>query len=134
MRFRTVNQVLEAFERASLAAGHSRNTRRSYRATVLQYSQMLKEGKITGPQEYFDYLATVKKLAPKSVWHALNPLKFLYEEVLRKEFGKFRLPKTEIYAHAMGGKSVESPLDAAGGVVIPFRREGRPGVGERRTG
>ncbi len=87
------SEIPAAFEAASLEAGHRRNTRRSYLPTVLEFSKMMESRQITGPQGYFDYLASVKRLAPKSVRHALNPLKFLYEQVLHKEFGQFRLPK-----------------------------------------
>lgn len=93
MRFQSVGQVVEAFEKASRAAGHRRNTRNSYLSTVRDYATLLKAGKIDGPQAYFDYLSSEKKLAPKSVWHALNPLKFLYERVIEKEFGNYRLPR-----------------------------------------
>ena len=90
---KTIEQVLAAFEVAALNAGLRRNTRRSYSATVAEFATMLKAREISGPQGYFDYLASVKKLSPNSVSHALNPLKFLYEKVLNKEFGEFNLPK-----------------------------------------
>lgn len=94
---KTIEQVLEAFEVAALKAGLRRNTRRTYAGTIAEFSQLLKTGAISGPQGYFDHLATVKKLSPNTVWHALNPLKFLYEKVLDKEFdkefGTFDLPK-----------------------------------------
>lgn len=90
---KTVAQVLEAFEIAALKAGLSRNTRKTYGPTIADFVGMLKSGQITGVQDYLDYLSSVKKLASNSVWHALNPLKFLYEQVLRKEFGTFKLPK-----------------------------------------
>lgn len=90
---KTTAQVLEAFEIAALNAGLSRNTRRTYAATIQEFADMMKSGKITGPQDFFDYLASGKRLAPNTVRHALNPLKFLYEQVLKKEFGEFRLPK-----------------------------------------
>lgn len=93
MKFKTLDQVLDAFENASLAAGHSRNTRKSYLATVENFTRMLIAREITGPQGYFDFLSQKKKLAPTSVWHALNPLKFLYEAVLDQEFGNFKMPK-----------------------------------------
>lgn len=93
MNFKSLEQVLSAFEAASLAAGHARNTRATYRATVREFTTLLMSRQINGPQGYFDYLSQVKRLAPPSVWHALNPLKFLYETVLEKEFGTFRLPK-----------------------------------------
>ncbi len=90
---KTVAEVLNAFEIAALNAGLSRNTRRAYAATIAEFATMLKAGKIAGPQEYFNYLASVKKVAIGTVWHALNPLKFLYEKVLEKEFGTFELPR-----------------------------------------
>lgn len=93
MTFKTVHQVLAAFELASRQAGHSRNTRRTYLATVEEFATMLQSRRIDGPQAYFDHLSGVKRLASKSVWHALNPLKFLYERVLQKEFGEYRLPR-----------------------------------------
>jgi site-specific recombinase XerD len=93
MTFKTVPEVLAAFDLASRQAGHSRNTRRGYLATVEEFSAMLHARRIDGPQAYFDHLAGVKGLSSKSVWHALNPLKFLYERVLQKEFGQYRLPK-----------------------------------------
>jgi site-specific recombinase XerD len=93
MTFKTVESVLAAFELASRQAGHSRNTLRSYLATVEEFTTMLHARQIDGPQAYFDHLSGVKHLASKSVWHALNPLKFLYERVLEKEFGQYRLPK-----------------------------------------
>jgi site-specific recombinase XerD len=91
---KSVEEVLAAFEVAALNAGLLRNTRKSYAATIKDFTTMLKGGKIADPQEYFDYLASVRKLSPKTVWHALNPLKFLYESVLNKEFrADFKLPK-----------------------------------------
>lgn len=90
---KTLDDVLNAFEVAALNAGLSRNTRKTYAATIREFTVLIKEGKISGPQDYFEYLASDKKLSPNSVWHALNPLKFLYESVLKKEFGTFELPK-----------------------------------------
>ena len=90
---KSVEQVLQAFETAALNAGLSRNTRKSYAATIFEFTSMLKECRITGPQDYFDFLASVKQLSPNTVCHALNPLKFLYESVLQKEFGEYRVPK-----------------------------------------
>lgn len=89
---KTVDQVCAAFEFESLKQGHSRNTRRKYLEVVREFSHMLKEREIDGPQAYFDFLSARKKLSPKSVKFALNPLKFLYERVLNKEFGQYRLP------------------------------------------
>lgn len=90
---KTIAQVLESFEVEALKAGLSRNTRKTYAATIADFVNLLKSGKINGVQDYLDYLASVKKLSSNSVWHALNPLKFLYEKVLKKEFGVFELPK-----------------------------------------
>lgn len=90
---KTVDEVCHAFEVASRKEGHARNTRKTYLGTVREFAQLMKDRRIDGPQAYFDYLSSVKKLAPKSVWHALNPLKFLYERVLDQEFGTYRLPR-----------------------------------------
>jgi site-specific recombinase XerD len=90
---KTVAQVLESFEIAALKAGLARNTRKTYAPIIGEFVGMLKAGQITGVQGYLDHLSTVKKLSSNSVWHALNPLKFLYEKVLQKEFGTFDLPK-----------------------------------------
>lgn len=90
---KTLPQVLAAFDTAALNAGLSRNTRKSYAPIIAEFTQMLMDGVITGPQGYFDFLASGKKLSPNTVRHALNPLKFLYEKVLGKEFGQFNLPK-----------------------------------------
>lgn len=91
---KTVSEVLAAFEVAALNAGLSRNTRKTYAVTIREYSGLLKSGRITGPQDYFNHLASIKKLAPSSVHHALNPLKFLYEQVLKKEFRTdYQVPK-----------------------------------------
>lgn len=89
---KTLNQVMEAFEVAALNAGLARNTRKSYAPTIAEFTSMLMSGDISGPQEYFNYLSSGKQLSPTSVWYALNPLKFLYEKVLKKEFGQFDLP------------------------------------------
>jgi len=89
---KTVYEVLAAFEVCALNAGLKRNTRKSYRATIEEFSGLLKSGEIGGPQDYFNHLASKKKVSPNTVWHSLNPLKFLYEKVLGKEFGKFDLP------------------------------------------
>jgi site-specific recombinase XerD len=86
-------QVLAAFENAALKAGLMKNTRDTYARTIREFSDMLKKRHISGVQGYLDYLATVKKLPPNSVCHALNPLKFLYEKVLGKEFGQYDVPK-----------------------------------------
>ena len=74
---KTVAQVLEAFEIAALNAGLSRNTRKTYAPCIAEFVDLLKAGRVTGVQDYLDHLASVKKLSSNSVWHALNPLKFL---------------------------------------------------------
>lgn len=84
---------MNAFEVAALNAGLARNTRKSYASTIMEFATMMKCGEITGPQRYFDYLASVKKLSPNTVCYALNPLKFFYEKVLLKEFGEYDMPK-----------------------------------------
>lgn len=88
-----LSEIPAAFEAASLAAGHRRNTRKSYLPVILEFATMMDQRQIDGPQGYFDFLASKKKLSPKSVRHALNPLKFFYEQVLKREFGQFRLPR-----------------------------------------
>jgi len=90
---KTTQEVLAAFETAALRAGLSRNTRASYAATIAEFTDLLKSKKITGPQDYFDHLACEKKLSANTVCHALNPLKFLYEKVLNKDFGQYNVPK-----------------------------------------
>lgn len=80
---KTVAEVVAAFECAALKAGLARNTRKTYAPIIADFVGLLKAGKITGVQDYLDYLSSVKKLSSNSVWHALNPLKFLYEKVLR---------------------------------------------------
>lgn len=90
---KTVAEALQSFEIAAFKAGQARNTIKTYGATIREFVTMLKAGEITGPQGYFDHLSSVKKLSSNSVWHALNPLKFFYEQVLQKEFGTFNLPK-----------------------------------------
>jgi site-specific recombinase XerD len=126
MKFKTIEQVMEAFEKASLAAGHSRNTRSGYLATVRDFTELLIARRITGPQGYFDHLSQVKKLCPASVWHALNPLKFLYEKVLDQEFGTFRMPKRT--------KNRRMPCDIAHGdilrmlAIMPWRERLKAGL------
>lgn len=91
---KTVFEVISAFEVEALNAGLSINTRKTYVTTIREFTELLKAGKIAGPQDYFNHLASVKKLSPASVHHALNPLKFLYEQVLQKEFATdYQLPK-----------------------------------------
>lgn len=72
---KTIDEVMSAFEVAALKAGLKRNTRKSYGPTIEEFTRMVKDREITGPQGYFDYLATVKKLSPNTVHYALNPLK-----------------------------------------------------------
>jgi len=90
---KTTQEVLAAFEIAALNAGLARNTVKTYAPVISEFSRMMKAGEIRGVQDYLDHLASVKKLSSNSVWHALNPLKFLYEKALKKEFGAFNLPK-----------------------------------------
>lgn len=90
---KSIEEVTKAFNDAALCAGLSRNTRNSYLATVVEFTGLLKAGKISGVQDYLNYLASVKKLAPNTVCHALNPLKFFYEKVLGKEFGQYEVPR-----------------------------------------
>jgi site-specific recombinase XerD len=90
---KTTAQVLAAFETAALNAGLMRRTRLSYAGTIAEYTDMLRARQITGVQDYLNHLASVKKLSPNTVHHALNPLKFLYEKVLQKEFGQYDVPK-----------------------------------------
>jgi site-specific recombinase XerD len=89
---KTLEQVMAAFEVAALNAGLSRNTRKTYAPTIAEFTQMLMKKQIDGPQGYFNYLASGKQLSANSVRHALNPLKFLYEKVLGKEFEQYDLP------------------------------------------
>lgn len=90
---KSVAEVEDAFEKAALNAGLRRNTRKSYRATICEFSAMLKTGEIRGPQDYFELLSSKKRLSANTVHHALNPLKFFYEKVLWKEFGQYDLPR-----------------------------------------
>lgn len=90
---KTVSEVLAFFETAALKAGLARNTRKTYGPIIAEYVGLLQDGKITGVQGFLDYLSTVKKVSSNSVWHALNPLKFLCEKVFNKEFGTYDLPK-----------------------------------------
>jgi site-specific recombinase XerD len=89
---KTLTQVLTAFETAALNAGLSRNTRKTYAIIIAEFTEMLIARKIAGVQDYLNHLASVKKLSSNTVWHALNPLKFLYEKVLQKEFGTYEMP------------------------------------------
>lgn len=127
MKFKSLEQVLAAFENASLSAGHSRNTRSGYLATVKDFTSLLIARQITGPQGYFDYLSQVKKLCPASVWHALNPLKFLYEKVLGQEFSdNYRMPRRT--------KNRRIPCDIAHGdilrmlAIMPWRERLQAGL------
>jgi site-specific recombinase XerD len=88
-----LSEIPAAFEAASLSAGHRRNTLRSYLPVVMEFAEMMDRRQIDGPQGYFDHLSRVKRLSPKSVRHALNPLKFFYEQVLKRAFGDFQLPR-----------------------------------------
>lgn len=90
---KTIEEVMRAFEVAALNAGLMRNTRRTYAATIEEFSSMMKRCEIRGVQDYLNYLSSGKKVSPGTVWHALNPLKFFYEKVLGKEFGQYELPK-----------------------------------------
>jgi len=92
---KTIQEVMHAFEIAALNAGLARNTRKSYASTILEFATMIKRGEITGPQGYFEHLASVKKLSPNTVCYALNA----------------------------GKKSVASPLDTASrDNLIPIRK------------
>lgn len=90
---KSVEEVVMAFKEAALNAGLRRNTWKSYGPTIYEFASMLKARSIRGPQDFFDYLSSQKKLSPNTVNHALNPLKFFYENVLWKEFGRYDLPK-----------------------------------------
>lgn len=90
---KTVQQVMTAFETAARIAGLSRNTRATYASTIGEFAVMMKDGRIHGVQDYLNYLSEQKQVAANTVWHALNPLKFLYEKVLAKEFGTYDMPK-----------------------------------------
>jgi len=94
---KTVSEVLAAFEIAAFNAGLARNTRKTYAGTILEFATMLKAGKIAGPQDYFNHLASVKSHTS--------------------------LETTELYLHTTGGKTVRSPLDtAAERNIIPIRK------------
>lgn len=90
---KTIEEVKDAYEAAALKAGQARNTRKTYRATIGEFAEMLMAGRIDGVQGYLDFLSVEKKLSPNTVCHALNPLKFFYEQVLGREFGQFSVPK-----------------------------------------
>lgn len=90
---KTLDEVMAAFEVAALNAGLARNTRNTYGPAIREFTQMLIGREIDGVQGYLNYLSSGKRLSAESVWHALNPLKFLYEKVLFKEFGQYELPR-----------------------------------------
>lgn len=90
---KTVEEVVAAFRVAALKQPLRRNTVKSYEPIIREFTVMLIARKITGPQGYFDFLSTQKQISANSVRYALNPLKFLYEKVLGKEFGTYDLPK-----------------------------------------
>ena len=54
---KTTAEVIAAFDRAALCAGLSRNTRKTYAATIAEFSDLLKAGRITGVQDYLDTAA-----------------------------------------------------------------------------
>jgi len=86
-------EVLAAFRIAALKAGLARNTISTYAGTIAEYVDLIHDGRITGVQDFIDYLSSEKCLSPNSVCHALNPLKFLCEKVFGKDFGTYKVPK-----------------------------------------
>ena len=74
-----------ALKNAQLQAGHSLNTRKSYRSWMLLYRAARKDKLATDLQGFLSRLSTVGHLNPKTVRQALNALKFYHEKVLKIE-------------------------------------------------
>ena len=74
-----------ALKNAQLQAGHSLNTRKSYRSWMLLYRAARKDKLATDLQGFLSRLSTVGHLNPKTVRQALNALKFYHEKVMKIE-------------------------------------------------
>lgn len=77
---------------AQLKAGHSYNTRKTYRHWLTRYIYGAKDGHHSDLQGFLDDLSTRQRLNPKTVKQALNAMVFFYKQVLDQDPGKLRLP------------------------------------------
>jgi site-specific recombinase XerD len=82
MKILTDNEAILALRDAGLKAGHSLNTRKSYRGWLLRYRSARKAKQAHDLQSFLSRLSTVERVNPKTVRQALNALKFYHEKVL----------------------------------------------------
>lgn len=87
-----LTKALAALESAELKAAHLPNTRKTYRRIVEDYANQLRSGMVRDLQGYLDYLATHRRVAPKTIKQALNGLVFFVKHVLGRDPGKLRIP------------------------------------------
>jgi site-specific recombinase XerD len=78
----TDRDAILALRNAQLEAGHSINTRKSYRGWMLRYRAARRARHCRDLQTYLTRLSTVERVNPKTVRQALNALKFYHEKVL----------------------------------------------------
>lgn len=78
-------EAVIALKNAQLEAGHSLNTRKSYRGWVMRYRKCRTARLCRDLQGFLTHLSTVEKVNPKTVRQALNALKFYHEKVLSIE-------------------------------------------------
>lgn len=71
-----------ALRDAQLVAGHSVNTRKSYRGWLMRYRRARQGRVVRDLQGFLSHLSKVEQVNPKTVYQALNALKFYHEKVL----------------------------------------------------
>jgi site-specific recombinase XerD len=81
----TDTEAIIGLKNAQLEAGHSLNTRKSYRGWLMRYRRARQGRVVVDLQGFLTYLSTVERVNPKTVFQALNALKFYHEKVLGVE-------------------------------------------------
>lgn len=122
---------------AQLKAGHSVNTRKTYRHWMLRYRAARRERLCRDLQGYLDRLSTVEQVNPKTVRQALNALKFYHEKVLGIEIPEksLRLPRVNTHKNVPVWLTHEEAMDVIGRMegLARLQAEMLYGTGSRIT-
>lgn len=95
MKKMTDREAIISLKNAQLEAGHAVNTRKSYRGWVMRYRRARQARTAGDLQEFLTHLSTEERVNPKTVFQALNALKFYHEKVLGMEIApnSLKMPK-----------------------------------------
>jgi integrase len=119
-------EAILALKNAQLEAGHLFNTRKSYRGWLLRYRAARRERLCKDLQGFLTRLSTVDRVNPKTVYQALNALKFYHEKVLGIEIepNSLTVPKKNPHRNVPVWLTHDEAMDLIGRLSGDARLQG----------